>query len=291
MDLPKRKDVTGVTPASSLNKVSLTRNVSSQSRTEHRTFYDDPVTVRQWAAETDPNTAVDFAEYGLPETGYGIDASAICAPPPIPGFPVSCSDVSPVSFPVAPGFVDDGFGAPGAPPVPSGMTQNPGDPFGLEAYGGADPTRNYETWSYPTPTTKDMPYSASATSCYPYSRDTNFEPRFADWPIDVYLPDNEASGEGYPCSSNTLAWSPILATDPSVSSSYSRSSYLPMQANTPLSPVAQEPDWPIDPVTCQEETMFYPAFSLGETFSQPASLFNGQDSMRFVHDCVYINQY
>ncbi|KAL8932922.1 MAG: hypothetical protein Q9211_006055, partial [Gyalolechia sp. 1 TL-2023] len=53
-----------------------------------------------------------------------------------------------------------------------------------------------------------------------------------------------------------------------------------MQANTPLSPVAQEPDWPIDPVTCQEEAGFYPAFSLGETFSQPAGLQNGNDPMR-----------
>lgn len=287
MDFPRRNDVNCVAPASSLNKDSLSRSISSQSRTEHRTFYDDPVTVRQWAAETDPNAPADFAEYGLPETSYGVDASAICAAPQVPGsFPVSCSNVSHISFPVSRGFQDDAFSAPCAPAMPNGMAENRGDPLGFETYGDAEPMRNYETWPYPTPTAEDISYSTSTASCYPYSGDSTFEPRFSDWPTGVFLPDNEASREGYPCGSNTLAWSPILTTDPSVSSSYSRSSYLTMQANTPLSPVAQEPDWPMDPVNGQEEAGFYPAFSLGETFSQSAGLLDGHDPMRFVYNYV-----
>ncbi|KAL8942884.1 MAG: hypothetical protein Q9216_001427 [Gyalolechia sp. 2 TL-2023] len=283
MDFPRRNDATCVAPAPSLKKETLSRSVASQSRTEHRTFYDDPVTVRQWAAETDPNTSVDFADYGLPETKYGIDVSTICLAPQVPGsFPVSCSDVSHFSFPASRGFQDDDFGAPGAPPMPNGMAPNLMDPLGLETYNGTEPMRNYETWSYPTPTAEDVSFSTCTAPCYPYSADSSFEPRFSDWPTNVFLPDNEGPREGYPCASNTLAWSPVLATDPSVSSSYSRSSYLAMQANTPLSPVAQEPDWPIDPVTCPEESGFYPAFSLGETFSQPAGLLNGQDPMSTV---------
>ena len=283
MDSPRRKDATCVPSGSSLNKDSLSRNVASHSRTEHRTFYNDPVTVRQWAAETDPNTPVDFAEYGLPETAYGVNTSVFCATPQIQGcFPVSSASVSHISFPVTSGFQDDAFSAACAQPMANGMAPNPRDTVGLDAYNGSDTIKNYDTWSYPTPTAEDVTYTTATAPCYPYNADSSYEPRFSDWSTGDFMPDCEVPKDGFPIGSSSFAWSPVLATDPSVSSSYSRSSYLAMQANTPLSPVAQEPDWSVDPVTCQEEAGFYPAFSLGEAFSQPAGLFNGHDSMRFV---------
>lgn len=291
MDSSRRKDAPCAANGTSLNKDSLSLSISSHSRTEHRTFYDDPITVRQWAAETDPNTPIEFTEYGLPETTYGADASAVCAVPPVPGsFPISCSSVSHVSFPVSTGFQEDDFGATCARPMETGMAPNFGDTLGLETHSGTDFIRNYEAWSYPTPTAEDMSYSTSTASYYPYSTDSSFEPRFSDWSTGMFLPDNDATKEGFTCGSNSLAWSPMLATDPSLSSSYSRNSYLAMQASTPLSPVAQEPTWPTDPVTCQEETGFYPAFSLGEALSQPVAPIDGHDPMRFVCDCIWANQ-
>lgn len=271
MDPPRRNDAPRAPDGSCIRQESSSRNVSLISRTEHRTFYDDPVSVRQWAAETDPNTSVDFTDYGLQDTGYGADAPNACCASQIPGsFPVSCPGVSRVSFPFASGLQGDDFSAACPYPDPSGMARSFGEPLGLDTYCGSDSTRNYGTWSYPTPTAEDMTYSTSTVSCLPYSGDNSAEPRFSDWSTGFFLPDNEASREDFSCGSNPLAWSPILATDPSVSSSYSRSSYLPMQANTPLSPVAQEPDWPTDLSICPEEAAFYPAFSLGEP-SQPAT--------------------
>ncbi|KAL8841513.1 MAG: hypothetical protein Q9170_000896 [Blastenia crenularia] len=283
MDSPRRKDVPCAAGGPLLNKDSLSQSVSSYSRTEHRTFYDDPVTVRQWAAETDPNTPVDFAEYGFPDTTFGLDASVLCAAPPVPAdLAISRSSVSHVSFAVSNGFQDKVFGAAYAHTMPDGMAHNLRDPTGVETCRGAESMRNHETWSYTAPAPDDMPYCTPVDSGYSYKAESSLEPRFSDWPAGVYLPDAEASKQGIPYGSNALSWSPMLATDPSVSSSYSRSSYLAMQANTPLSPVAQEPDWPIDPVTCQEETGFYPAFSLGDALSPPQWTLNGHDSMSTV---------
>lgn len=260
-----------MTNGSSLNQDPLTRNVSLPSRTEHRTFYDDPVSVRQWAAETDLNTPVNSTEYGFPDSTYGIDAPGVCDAPPNAGsFPVSCSSVSHNSFPVIDGLQGDTFGVGGAYPDPNGMARSLGDPLGIETYSGSELTGNYETWSYPTPTAEDMTYSTSTVSCLPFNGESSIEPRFSDWSTGFPLLDNEVSREDFSRGSQNIAWSPMLATDPSMSSSYSRSSYLAMQANTPLSPVAQEPDWPLDQSTCPEEPGFYPAFSLGEP-SQLAS--------------------
>ncbi|KAL9599592.1 MAG: hypothetical protein Q9219_003748 [cf. Caloplaca sp. 3 TL-2023] len=121
MDSSRRKDAACVKTGSAMNQDCFSQSVASHSRTENRTFYDDPVSVRQWAAETDPNTTVDFADY------------------------------------------------------------------------------------------------------------------------------------------------------------------LAIQGNTPLSPVAQELDWSLDPGTSQGEAGFYPAFNLGEALSQPAGPLDGQDPMRRVH--------
>lgn len=286
MDPSRTEDAPRVSVGTSLNQDSLSRNVSLNLRTEHRTFYNDPVSVRQWAAETAPNTPVDFTEYGFPESTYGHDALRVCETSQTPGsLPLACPSVSHVSFPVTLGFPGDDFRAACAYSDPNGMVRSLGDPLRVDRHSAHDATGNYGSWSYPTPTATDMQYSTSSVSHLPYNGDSSIEPRFSDWSTAFYLPDTEAPREDYPGGPNPLAWSPMLAADPSVSSSYSRSSYLAMQTNTPLSPVAQEPDWPVGQGTCPEESNFYPAFSLGEPSEAAGYPTEHHDSMRWVGSC------
>ncbi|KAL8781967.1 MAG: hypothetical protein Q9213_005775 [Squamulea squamosa] len=287
MDSSRRKDVPRFPNGPSLNVDTLSRTSSSSTRTEHRTFYDDPVSVRQWAAETDPNTPANFAEYGLPETTFAPDVPAMSAAPQLPGsFPVSCSSVSHVSFPVTNGFPSDFLSATCAEVGTHGMPPDLRFPPVTESLAGIDLTKNYDydAWSYPTPTADDMACSTATASYLPYGEGNSNEPRFADWSSGAFSPDNEISRADYPCGAHSVAWSPLLASDPSVSSSYSQNSYLALQSSTPLSPVAQEADWPSGHDFGQEEENgFYPAFSLGEAFPLPAGCQIAQhDDMRFV---------
>ncbi|KAL8993679.1 MAG: hypothetical protein Q9169_006168 [Polycauliona sp. 2 TL-2023] len=273
MESSRKKDVPRMPNGASLNVDTLSRNSSSSTRTEHRTFYNDPISVRQWAAETDPNTPVNFAEYGFPETTYSTDVPAMSAAAHYPGsFPVSCSNVSHVSFPVTTGFPSDDLNATCAGAGFQGLTSDFGIPLHTESLACVDPLKNYDydAWSYPTPTAEDMAYATATAPYLPYGETSNLEPRYSNWSSGAFLPDDELSRADYPCGPQSVAWSPLLATDPSVSSSYSRSSYLAMQSSTPLSPVAQEPDWPTGhDLGQEEENGFYPAFSLGEAFPLP----------------------
>ncbi|KAL8910242.1 MAG: hypothetical protein Q9171_004443 [Xanthocarpia ochracea] len=270
MDSATRRDVPRFPNGSSLNVDSLSRNLSSSTRTEHRTFYDDPISVRQWAAETDPNTPANFADFGFPDPTYAADVPAMSAAPQLPGsFPVLCSSVSHVSFPVTNGFPSNDLNATCAEAGLHGMALDFGIPPNAESLAGIAPAKNYdyEAWSYPTPTADDMAYSTATASYLPYGEASNIEPRFSDWSSGAFPPDDEFPRTEYPCDPHSVAWSPLLATDPSVSSSYSRSSYLAVQSSTPLSPVAQEPDWSTGHDFGQEEESgLYPAFSLGEAF-------------------------
>ncbi|KAL8694788.1 MAG: hypothetical protein Q9218_000634 [Villophora microphyllina] len=283
----RRKDVPhDVARGATLNKDVLSRSATSKSRTEHRTFYDDPVSVRQWAAETDPHTSADFAAYGFSSTSQSNEYPGSYTTTQYPGsFPVSCTNVSHVSFPMSSGFQNDDLSAVCAYPMSHDTARIPRNPIGLDTHAIADPLKNYEAWSYPTPTAEDMTYSTSTASYLPYSGASSIEPRFADWSAGTFLPDDEFARSSAQFGSQSVAWSPLLASDPSVSSSYSRSSYLAMQPNTPLSPVAQEPDWPAGHFASQEEEAgFYPAFSLGEALSLPAGCnLDQEDAMRLVY--------
>ncbi|KAL8657173.1 MAG: hypothetical protein Q9226_002181 [Calogaya cf. arnoldii] len=275
MESSKKKDVPRFPNGASLNVDTLSRNSSSRSRTEHRTFYNDPISVRQWAAETDPNTPASFAEYGFPETTYAADVPAMSAASQHPGsFPVSCSSVSHVSFPVSHGFPSDDLSATCAEAGFHGMAPDFGIPTNAESLACMDPMKNYdyEAWSYPTPTADDMAYTTATAPYLPYGEASNMEPRFFNWSSGAFPADDEFSRADYPCGPQSIAWPPLSATDPSVSSSYSQSSYLAMQSSTPLSPVAQEPAWPTGRDLSQEEEngFLYPAVGLGEAFPLPA---------------------
>ncbi|KAL8679186.1 MAG: hypothetical protein Q9186_004531 [Xanthomendoza sp. 1 TL-2023] len=288
MESSRRSDVPRYPNGASLNMDSLSRSSPSSARTDHRTFYDDPISVRQWAAETDPNTAANFAEYGFPEASYAADVPALNAAPQFPGsLPLSSSGVCHVSFPVTSGFPSDSQSASCAHAGPHGMTPNPRIPPNPATMAGIDLMKNYDydTWSYPTPTAEDMAYSTATASYLPYGGGNQFEPRHLDLPSGMFLPEDEFPKADYPCGSHSVAWSPLLATDPSGSSSFSRSSYLAMQSSTPLSPVAQEPDWLSTHGFGQEEEHgLYPAFSLGEAFPIPAMCSIAQhDDMREAH--------
>lgn len=286
MESSRKKDVPRFPNGASLNVDTLSRNSSSSTRTDHRTFYDR-ISVRQWAAETDPNAPANSAEYGFQQATYAADVPAMSAAPQLPGsFPVSCSSVSHVSLPVTHGFPSVDLNTTCAEAGLHGMAPNFGIPPNTESLACMDPMKNYdyEAWSYPTPTAEDMAYSTATASYLPFGEASNIEPRFANWSSGAFLPDDEFSRTDHPCGSQPVAWSPLLATDPSVSSSYSRSSVLAMPSSTPLSPVAQEPDWPTGhDLGQEEENGFYPAFSIGEAFPLSAVCqFTQNNDMRFV---------
>ena len=291
MEPARQKDVPYVPHGSSLNEDALSRRDVMTTRTEHRTFYDDPISVRQWAAETDPNTPVDFAGYGYPSASQSVENATFCAAPSMPGaFPAFSPSVSYVPFPISSGIQDNEFGAGYPVSMLHGLPQSSRNALSLDTCNDMDSMKHYEACAYPTPTAEEMTYSTSTASYVPYyGGGQDFEPRYSSWPSGTFLPEDEASQAMYPHGSNGAAWSPVLGTDPSVSSSYSRSSYLAMQPNTPLSPLAQEPSWPAGQGHAQEEDLgLCPTFSLGEAFSLPAGCrVDHDDGMRFV--CGQLN--
>ena len=284
MDLPRNKETTALPSVPCLNKDVLSRNISSSSRTEHRTFYDNPNSVRQWAAKTDSNISVDFTEYG-PAGGFGNDLAMTSGALQIPGsFSVSCSNVSNVSCATTNGFPYDGLCTSGARSTLHRMNTGFEAQQGLADNGNFDFMNQYDGWNFSAPAAEELLYSTSAAS-YPIGNDgVMAEPRFTDWPSAPFPSDDVVPGTDFAASSRPLAWSPVSASDPSVSSSYSRNSFLAIQPNTPLSPIAQESAWsPGQNGIQEEETGFYPEFSLGEALSLPATCPNAQfDTMRFV---------
>ncbi|KAL8872069.1 MAG: hypothetical protein Q9174_002238 [Haloplaca sp. 1 TL-2023] len=272
MEPARQKDIPHVPHGLSLNEDALSRRDVMTTRTEHRTFYDDPISVRQWAAETDPNTPVDFAGHGYPNASQSIENTAFCAAPPMPGaFPAFPPSVSYVPFPMSSGIQDSEFGTGYSMSMLHGMSQSSRNALSLDTCNDIDSMKNYEARAYPTPTAEEMTYSTSSASYLPYGGSHDCEPRYFGWPSGNFLPEDETSQAMYPHGSNGAAWSPVLGTDPSVSSSYSRSSFLAMQPHTPLSPLAQEPNWPAGQGHGHEDDLgFCPAFSLGEAFSLPA---------------------
>ncbi|KAL9612011.1 MAG: hypothetical protein Q9167_003377 [Letrouitia subvulpina] len=249
----------------------------STLRTEHRTFYD----IRQWAAETDPNVSVDFVDYGCSK--LACDISMPTGHPPMPEkFPVSSATVSDVSFSAYNGLQRDNLCAAGAG-VDLGLDlQDQGFDNGLDYPG---PEYQNGPWSFPPASAEDMVFSNSAASYPTASSDSNVDPGLPDWSANPLQNGVIGVRTVFPSGSQCLAWSPISAVDPSVSSSHSQGSYLAMHSGNVLSPNSGEYCWSAELNGIQdEESVFYPAFSLGESLQAPATAsgFVQDDVMRTV---------
>ncbi|KAL9046682.1 MAG: hypothetical protein Q9214_000542 [Letrouitia sp. 1 TL-2023] len=267
MELARKKE-----PAESSLKDETKSHGLSTLRTEHRTFYD----IRQWAAETYPNVSVDFVDYGCSK--FACDTSMPTGHPPIPGkFPVSSATVSDVSFLAYNGLQRDNLCAAGAGMELGLDLQDQGFDNGLDYPG---PEYQSGPWPFPPASAEDMEFSNSAASYPTVSSDSNADPGLPDWSANPLQNGGIALRTVFPSDSQCLAWSPISAADPSVSSSYSQGNYLAMQSGNVLSPNSGEYCWSTELNGIQDE--FYPAFSLGESLQTPASTsgFVQDDAMR-----------
>ena len=286
MELPRRKG-SAESKKVSLRDNSMPRHTASDARTEHRTFYDNPISVQQWAAETDTSASVEFAEYG--GSSFPSDALMASGNPRLPGeFPVCSMSVSDVSFPAYNHTIQN-----------NGLCNTDvGLDFGLESHQGhglgnsmdySGPQLQYDSWAYPTPSAEDMAFSNSASSYPTVSGDSSVDPRYSDWTAGPLQMGETGSRNTFPACSQALTWSPCSATGPPVSSSISQSSYAALQTHTPLSPAPRDGTWSADQAGNRDEDAgFYPAFSLGEALQipAPATGFGVQcDAMRFVLSC------
>lgn len=269
MELARKKEPAG----SSLKDGTKSQGLSTL-RTEHRTFYD----IRQWAAETDPNVSVDFVDHGCSK--FACDTSMPTGHLPIPEkFSVSSATVSDVSFPAYNGLQRNNLSAAGAGMELGLDLQDQAFDNGLDYPG---PEYQSGPWPFPPASAEDMEFSNSAASYPTVSSDSNVDPGLPDWSVNPLQNGGIALRTVFPSSSQCLAWSPISAADPSVSSSYSQGSYLAMQSGNGLSPNNGEYCWATELNGIPDE--FYPAFSLGESLQAPASTsgFVQDDAMRFV---------
>ena len=134
-----------------------------------------------------------------------------------------------------------------------------------------------DVWSYPTPADEDVLFANSITTA------NNEQNLGHEWdPVNLQT-GNEVLATTVPGTSQQLTWSPMLAIDTSLSSSYSQNSMLAFQPHTPLSPCTQEDTW----CTSQNETLdtdpgLY-LVSLGEAAQFPSSsdFANIQNDIRF----------
>lgn len=299
-DSSRGKDIS-VLPAGSLNDEQLLfRSSGSMSSSDHRTFFNDPAQVRQWAANsaTGSDTIVDVPAYGHSSASYGIDPSMTSVAPQMPGcVSVLRSDVSHVSFQHLTHMPETNGAGPmydAFSPTSAGNNASPIDP-GLRFHQFQDIDSNVgaleeqyprDFWQFPTTGTEDAMFasqvSPSSLAMGGHNEDSGYRSGWSMAPIQA---GDEILGTGVPCTAYPIACSPLSAIDPSVSSSFSQSSFLGPQPNTPISPAFQEGTWPAEQPGTLEENAMFPAFTIGESTqgSFPSGRMTEQvDMLRFV---------
>ncbi len=290
-----------VLPTGSLNDEQLLfRSSGSMSSSGHRTFFNDPAQVRQWAANsaTGSDTIVDVPSYRHCSASYGIDPSMTTAAPQIPGCVSALrSDVSHVSFQHlthmpetnGAGSVYDPFS-----PTSAGNTASPIDPgLGFHQFQDIDSSvgvleEQYprDFWQFPTTGTDDVMFASqvapSSLAMGGHNGDSGYR---AGWSMAPIQAGDKILSTGVSSTAYPMACSPLSAVDPSVSSSFSQSSFLGPQPNTPISPAFQEGTWPAEQNGTLEENALFPAFTIGESThgSLPSGCLHEQvDLQRFV---------
>ena len=278
----------------------LFRGSTSMTSSDHRTLFNDPAQVRQWAANsaTGSDTLVDVPGYHQCSGSYGIDPSMTTVAPQMPGsVSVLCSDVSQISFPHLthiPETNGAGINYNTFLPTAAGNTAspiNPGlrfHPFqDIDADGGTlDEQYPRDFWQFPTTDTADGIFTNQAASNALAMGGRNDDSGYrSGWPMTPVQAGDEILSTGVPCTSYPLACSPLSAVDPSVSSSFSHSSFLGPQPNTPISPEFHESTWSTEQPGTLEESAMFPAFTIGDSVevSFPSERVNDQvDMLRFV---------
>ena len=281
---PKEKDTPVMPPGSFSNECFPFRNGSLASSldhnsSDHRTFFS-PSKVEQWVANSTSGSDafVQFTPYDQAGALNGNDALR-GAGPEVPGsFSVSRSHVSHVSLqhsaqiagPNGSWIINDDV-----------CTANAGSRIdslelsrGLEFEAGADilgEQYNHDIWStYQTPVDDDSLFSNPAVV---HTTGVNDPMLQSEWTAAPFQAGDDLLSGPIPCASQSVGWSPVLVVDPSVSSSYSQSSLLVPQPNTPLSPAAQEDVWCASQRNLEEETGVYPQFSIGDAVHFPSPVY------------------
>lgn len=265
------------------------RNGSSRTSQGHKTYSNDPSQVRQWAAG-----ATGFASFEDATIQQQLnmtmsnDALMTRTESQIPGsFPMSRSPVSHFSAPQSAQMFDTGlrtaYGelcAPNTANAVHGMPAVLNVQQGACLNGGGNLTGapyHEDVWPYPTPVPEDMFYSERAPI---------LSGNVDAWPQLPCLPSQDITTTGFPCTSNPMAWSPVSAVDASVSSSYSQSSNIGPQPDTPLSQTFQEGTWSSDQQgNMDPEHAAFQGFTIGESLQLPSPVeFVEQhtDSLRLV---------
>lgn len=249
---------------------------------DHRTFFN-PSKVEQWVANSasGPDTFLQFASFDQAGGMSGSDPSLSGAVPEMPGsFSVSRSTVSHVSLQHSAQIAgangsmmnyDDMCTANATSRIDPNLDLSPG----LEFDGSVDflgEQYHHDIWSYQAPVDDDSLFSNSAAV---HTKGVNNEPGLcSEWPPAPFQAGDELLSAPIPCTSQSVAWSPLLVVDPSASSSYSQSSLLVPQPNTPLSPATQEETWcATQRGNSEEETGLYPQFSIGDAVHFPSPVY------------------
>ena len=278
----------------------LFRSTASMTSSDHRTFFNDPAQVRQWAANsaTGSDTIMDAPGYGNCSAGYGVDPSMTTVATQNPGsVSVLCSDVSQISFQHLthmPETNGAGMNYNAFSPTTAGNTTSPIDSgLGFHPFqdiegnvGSLDEQYPRDFWQFPTTATDDGMFTNQAASnplaVEGHKSDSGYR---SGWPMTPVQAGDEILSSGVPCTSYPMACSPLSAVDQSVSSSFSHSSFLGPQPNTPISPEFHESTWSTElPGTIEENAMF-PAFTIGDSMEGPfpSERANEQvDMLRFV---------
>ena len=278
----------------------LFRSSASVTSSDHRTLFNDPAQVRQWAANsaTGSDTLVDVPGYGNCSASYGVDPSMTSVAPQMPGsVSVLCSDVSQFSFQHLahlPETNGAGINYDTFSPATVGNTTCPIDHgLGFHPFqdidgslGTLDGQYPRDFWQFPTTGTDDAMFTNQVASNHLAMEGRNVDSGCrSGWPMTPVQAGDEILSTGLPCTSHPMACSPLSAVDPSVSSSFSHSSFLGPQPNTPISPDFQENTWSAEQSGSLEENAMFPAFTIGDSMegSFPTERVNEQvDMLRFV---------
>ena len=269
-----------------------TWKTSSGSCTGYRTYFDDPKQVRQWVASaTGSQPSTDKIYPMVPGSTQGCEASTgLYATGPdfaeSPALHSSVSQISVSSYAGISRFHEDdvctasagsAVAMAGCPLYPLDSDFNDGDLMRSQP--------SYDAWSvadnhsFATPAAVDMMYTTSG-GMHPnmhgdYSDETGLQPYWTG--VQLHEQDDVHGGR-FPCSTNTLTWSPASAAamDPSLSSSYSQSSFLPPHSGSLRSSTTQEDVLSIDLDRTAEEKYRISPLTIGAPM-QLASSSEGYD--------------
>lgn len=250
------------------------------SSSDNRTFFNTSK-VEQWVANSvsGSDSFVQLAPYDQSGLLTGNHPSFSAAGAEVPeSFSISHSTLSHVSLQHSAQFA-----------APDGLLINYNEPCTVtvaepcpEISPGFEPENTdilRDLWPYQAPLHGDSYYSNSAAVHASIgNEDFGLCSEWTQAPMEDFLHAT------VPGASRTAGWASLLVVDPS-ESSYSQSSMLVPQPNTPLSPATQDDGWcATQRVIPEDEFRVYPQLSLREHVQLPSpSLYNqGTLDMRFV---------